>query len=161
MDIQKDKVVSIDYKLTDDSGQVLDTSEGREPLAYLHGHQNIVPGLEKALEGKSEGESLDVVVEPSEGYGEINQKLVQEVPRSQFPADADLQVGMMFRAQTNDGQERVFTIKDIGEEVVTVDGNHPLAGANLNFAVQIKSVREASEEELEHGHAHGAGGHQH
>lgn len=160
MQVQKHAVVTIDYKLTDPEGTLLDSSEGREPLAYIQGAGNIIPGLEKALEGKAAGENVDVVVAPEEGYGVRDDNLEQQVPGQLFEGVDDIQPGMQFRAQT-DGGVHIVTVKSVEGDQVTIDGNHPLAGVTLHFAVNVVDVREATEEELEHGHAHGEGGHQH
>ena len=158
--VGKDKVVSIDYTLTGAGGEVIDTSQGGEPLTYLHGSGNIIPGLERALEGKSAGDEVNAVVAPDQGYGQKNPGLVQPVPRSQFPGVTDIKVGMQFQAQTNHGP-RVVTVVGVDDNTVTVDANHPLAGETLNFAVRVVDVRDATQQELDHGHAHGPGGHQH
>ncbi len=150
MKIQANSVVAFDYTLTSDDGQVIDSSAGREPLVYLHGHGNIVPGLEKAMEGKESGDSFDTSVAPSEGYGEYREELVQEVPRSAFDGIDKVEPGMSFRAESNAGPMMVV-IRSVGDDTVTVDGNHMLAGQTLNFAVDIKSVRTASEEEITQG----------
>jgi FKBP-type peptidyl-prolyl cis-trans isomerase SlyD len=134
MQATKEKVVSINYTLTDDQGKVLDTSSGRGPLSYLHGAGNIIPGLENALEGKSVGDSLNVTVPPGEGYGERDPDLVQNVPRDRFPADANIEVGDQFQAQTPSGRQ-VVTVVDVQDDAVTVDANHPLAGQALHFDV--------------------------
>ena len=160
MQITADMVVSIDYTLTDDQGTVIDSSEGRGPLAYLHGKNNIIPGLENALEGKSKGDSLQVKVSPAEGYGERSDELTQEIPKQMFEGNDDIQVGMQFQTMTESGPQ-VVTVTKVDEETVTVDGNHPLAGENLNFDVTIVDIREASAEELDHGHVHGPEGHDH
>lgn len=161
MQIAENKVVFIHYTLTNQAGEVLDSSHGRgEPLGYLHGHGNIIPGLENALAGKGAGDKLDVTVEPAEGYGDRHEQLVQQVPREAFQGVDELQPGMQFQADTGMGP-RLFTITKVEDEQVTVDGNHPLAGETLSFAVEVTDVREASEEELEHGHVHGEGGHEH
>jgi FKBP-type peptidyl-prolyl cis-trans isomerase SlyD len=160
MQIAQDKVVMIHYTLRNDAGEVLDSSSGGEPLAYLHGQGNIIPGLEKALEGRQTGDSLSVSVEPAEGYGVRDDRLVQQVPRRQF-GGANVQPGMQFHAQTSQGQARVVTVMRIVGDMVTVDGNHPLAGQSLHFDVEVTGVRDASSEELEHGHVHGPGGHHH
>ncbi len=160
MQIAQDKVVLIHYTLRNDSGEVLDSSSGGDALAYLHGQGNIIPGLEKALEGKQAGYKLSVKVEPAEGYGQRDAQLVQQVPRRQF-GGANVQPGMQFHAQTSQGQNRVVTVKSIVGDMVTVDGNHPLAGENLHFDVEVTDVRDATAEELEHGHVHGPGGHHH
>jgi FKBP-type peptidyl-prolyl cis-trans isomerase SlyD len=153
-------VASFNYTLTNDAGEVLDSSEGREPLVYLHGKGNIVPGLEKEMTGKKAGDKFKVEVSPEEGYGVHNPGLVQEVPRDAFRGVNDLQPGMQFRAESDRGPMSVV-ITAIEGDKVTVDGNHPLAGATLHFAIEITEVREASVEEVLHGHVHGAGGHHH
>ena len=160
MQIAKNTVVAIDYTLTDDDGRVLDSSDGREPLSYLHGAGGIIPGLERELDGKSQGDQLEVSVTPDDGYGQRNEALRQDVPREQFAQIDDLSLGMQFRVDS-DGGPMIVTVVEIAEDVVTVDGNHPLAGVNLNFAVTVRDVRDATAEELEHGHAHGPGGHSH
>ena len=154
MQIAKDKVVAIDYTLKDDEGSVLDTSEGKQPLTYLHGASNIIPGLERALEGKSEGEAVSVRVEPGEAYGERRDELMQQVPRNMFQGVDELQVGMQFQASGQDGQETVVTVAAIEGDQVTVDANHPMAGVALNFDVTVREIREATEEEVAHGHSH-------
>ena len=160
MQIAKHTVASIDYTLTDDSGQVIDTSTGKGPMAYVHGVGGIIPGLERELEGKAAGDSMKVRVEPKDGYGERNEAAVQDVPRSQMPEGAEIQVGTQLQAQTEQGMH-VVTVVQVGEESVRLDANHPLAGVALNFEVTVVEVRAATEEEVEHGHVHGPGGHQH
>lgn len=158
-DIQNDQVVSFNYTLTDAEGTVIDKSEG-QPLVYLHGAGNIIPGLENALTGKNVGDKLTVHVPAAEGYGEYSAEMVQEVPRNMFQGVDNIEAGMQFQAQTDDGMQ-VVTVKEVTEESIFVDGNHPLAGQDLNFDVEIVEIRPASQEELDHGHVHGAGGHQH
>lgn len=160
MQVSKDKVVSIDYTLRDDQGQVLDTSSGREPLPYLHGAQNIIPGLEAALEGKRVGDTLSVTVLPADAYGERDAELVQDVPRDRFQGVSQIEPGMQFQAQTPQGR-RIVTVTKVDDQNVTVDANHPLAGQTLHFEVTVKDVRQATPEEVQHGHAHGPGGHHH
>jgi len=162
MQIAKDKVVKLEYTLKNPEGEVLDTSEGRQPLAYLHGRGAIIPGLETALDGKDEGESLQVTIEPDEGYGNRDDNLIQSVPRDKFEGVDEIKPGMQFTAQTQVGP-RVITVTDINDDdnTVTIDANHPLAGMTLNFDVAVVEVREATAEELEHGHVHGPGGHEH
>ncbi|MCL7745379.1 peptidylprolyl isomerase [Guyparkeria hydrothermalis] len=160
MQVQNDHVVSIDYTLKNDAGEVMDTSEQNGPLAYLHGHQNIIPGLEKALEEKSVGDSFTVSIEPAEAYGERDERMIQTVPRSMFQGVDEIEPGMRFQAQT-EGGVTVVTIKEVNGDEITLDGNHELAGETLHFDVEVKDVRPASEEEIEHGHVHGPGGHEH
>lgn len=159
--IAKDMVVQFNYTLTNDAGEQLDKSEAGAPLAYLHGHANIIPGLEKELEGKSAGESLKVTVEPAEAYGEYNEQMVQEVPREMFQGVDSIEAGMQFQAQGDAGQMQIVTVKAVEDDKVFVDANHPLAGQTLTFDVEIVEVRAATEDELSHGHAHGVGGHHH
>ncbi len=160
MDIQNNRVASIHYTLTDNDNNVIDSSEGSEPLAFLTGAQNIIPGLENALIGKSKGDELSVSIEPKDGYGEHIPGMVQQAPISAFEGIDDLAVGMRFQAETDQGPVPVRVVAVEGD-TVTVDGNHELAGVQLNFAVTVEDVREASAEELEHGHVHGPGGHHH
>lgn len=158
MNITQDKVVELDYKLTVD-GEVIDQSEPGEPLTYLHGHSNIIPGLEKALEGKTAGDALQVTVQPEEGYGERDEDNTDELDRADF--DDDIEVGATYYAQSEDGSVIPFTVLTVDGEKVTVDFNPPLAGMVLNFDVKVLNVRDATGEELEHGHAHAAGAHEH
>lgn len=161
MQIADKTVVSFDYTLTDPQGNTLDTSAGREPLVYLHGSGNIIPGLEAALTGKNVGDVLTVNVAAAEAYGERDEQLIQPVPRGQFPADMPIEVGQQFQARSPDGQARAVRVVKIDSENVTVDANHPLAGMPLKFDVKVTEIRAATEEELAHGHVHGIGGHQH
>lgn len=160
MSIQANAVVSIHYAVSDESGEQLDSSAGKDPLTYLHGANNIISGLEKALEGKDVGDQVQVNIPPEEAYGERMEQLVEAVPREAFGDVENLEVGMRFQAQTDKGEISVV-ITDIEDDQVTVDGNHPLAGKALNFDVEVSEVREATEEEIAHGHAHGAGGVEH
>ena len=153
MQLTRHKVVTIDYKLQDQTGSLIESSEGREPYSYIHGVGSTVPGLEAALEGKSVGAELKVSLPPDQAYGERDDALVQVVSRDNFKATGDLQPGMQFHAATEDGT-RVVTVTGIEGDDVTVDGNHPLAGATLTFEVSVRDVRDASEEELAHGHVH-------
>ena len=159
--IAANKAVSIDYTLTNDAGEVIDSSAGGAPLVYLHGAGNIIAGLEKALVGKQVGDELDVSVEPEEAYGEYSAELVAVLDRAMFEGVDELEVGMQFHASAPDGGMQVVTIRDIEGNDVTVDGNHPLAGQRLSFDVKVVQVREASPEEIAHGHIHGEGGHHH
>lgn len=160
MQIAENTAVAFHYTLTNDAGEVLDSSNGREPLAYLHGSGSIVPGLENAMEGRAIGDKFEVKVAPAEGYGEHHEGMVQAVPRSAFQGVDQIEVGMQFQASGPQGAMSV-TVTAVSDDEVTVDGNHPLAGQTLNFAIEVVSVREASAEEMAHGHIHGPGGHQH
>jgi len=155
--ITANKVASIHYTLKNDEGQILDSSEGQEPLAYLHGAQNLVPGLEKQLEGKTVGDKFSAVVEPEEAYGETDPSLIQELPRTMFGGVDTIEVGMEFHAETQNGRQVVEVI-EVEEDTVTINGNHPLAGARLNFDIEVTDIRDATEEELSHGHVHAPGG---
>ena len=160
MQIQKNKVVGIDYKLTDGSGKMIDSSENHGPLYYIHGTGSLIPGLETALEGKKSGENLKVKIAAKDGYGELNASLCQSVPRAQFESTEGLEIGMQFEVETDQG-ELIVTVTKIEGDTVTVDGNHPLAGMELHFDVTVKEIREAFAEELAHGHVHGEHGHHH
>ncbi len=157
--IAKDQVVSFHYTLTGENGEILDKSEG-EPLVYLHGAHNIIPGLERALEGKSVGDKVQVTVQPEDGYGEYQADLVQEVPRDMFQGVEHIEPGMQFQAQTDDGVS-VVVVKAVDDQSIVVDGNHPMAGQILNFDVEITDIRNATDQEKAHGHAHGPDGHHH
>ncbi len=146
MTISKDSVVSIEYTLTDSENEVLDSSEGTGPLEYLHGHNNLIPGLEKELNGKKAGDTFKTSVAAVDAYGEYQDELVVEVERSQFPDDVEITEGMQFEAGGPDGS-RVVTVTAVNESKVTVDANHPLAGEVLHFDVKVVSVREATEKE--------------
>ena len=159
MKIESGKVVSIDYKLTDNAGTVLDQSD-KEPLAYLHGKGNIISGLEEALEGKSSGDSLSVTIAPEKAYGVRDENKVMTVPREELKDVSEVKVGMQFQVQTPSGPA-LLTVAEVAPTTVKLDANHPLAGTTLNFDVTIRDIREASAEEMDHGHVHGAGGHQH
>jgi FKBP-type peptidyl-prolyl cis-trans isomerase SlyD len=160
MNIAENCVASIHYTLTDGEGKTIDTSEGQEPLAYLHGAGNIIPGLEKALLGKTVGDKFVVSIPAAEAYGVRDDSMVQELPSNMFSGIEKIEVGMEFHAETEHGLQVVTVTKVEGENVV-IDGNHPLAGVDLTFDVEVAEIRAASAEELEHGHAHGAGGHHH
>lgn len=161
MVVASDKVVLIHYTLTNDEGKVIDSSSGGDPLAYIHGHGNLIPGLERELEGQTSGAKLSVKIAPADGYGERDAALIQRVPKRSFGGVSNLQPGMQFQAQGSDGHARTVTVKSIQGDMVMIDGNHPLAGEHLNFEVEITEVRDATQEELEHGHVHGTGGHHH
>jgi FKBP-type peptidyl-prolyl cis-trans isomerase SlyD len=148
-----DKVVSIHYELSSSEGQVLDKS-GDEPLDYLHGHQNIVPGLEKQIQGKGEGDEFRAVVPPEEGYGKRDPNAQKSLPRSAFPEDTEVQPGMQFAAQGPDGNVIPLWVLEVKDDEVLVDLNHPLAGQTLTFDIKVAGVRDATSEEKEHGHVH-------
>ena len=160
MQISPNTVVAFHYTLTDDAGQVIDTSDGREPLTYLHGAGHIVPGLEKQMEGRAAGDKFVADVIPEEGYGAHHAELMQEVPRDAFPGVPDIQPGMQFQGRGPQGEISVTVTRVEGDKIF-IDGNHPLAGKALHFAIEVTAVREASADELAHGHVHGAGGHHH
>lgn len=152
--IQLNAVVGMHYTLKNDAGELLDSSDGGDALIFLHGHGNIIPGLEAAVAGMKVGDSKDVVVEPAEGYGEYRDDLIQEVPRSAFAGIDEIEVGMQFLADTEEGVTPI-TVTEVSAETITVDGNHELAGERLHFAVTIESIREATADEIAHGHIHG------
>jgi len=156
MEAAKNRVVTINYTLKDNDDQVIDSSEDREPLSYIHGVGQLIPGLEQALEGKEPGSEVSVSLNPEEGYGERDESMVLDVPREQFEGTDQVEPGMQFQAQTEDGM-RILTVLESGDQEVTVDANHPLAGVTLNFEVEVVEVRDADQEELEHGHIHGEG----
>jgi FKBP-type peptidyl-prolyl cis-trans isomerase SlyD len=159
VEIDAQKVVSIEYTLRDDKDQVIDSSEGKKPLAYLHGGGNIVPGLEKALTGKAAGDTIEVTLTPDEGYGQYDARLIQNVAVRKLP-QRKAAVGMRFRLDTSDGP-RAFTVISVKGDYAKLDGNHPLAGQTLHFKVKVVDVRDPTEEEIAHGHVHGEGGHEH
>ena len=161
MKIGKGSVVGIDYKLHLGDGEVVDASEPGEPLTYLHGEGQIVPGLESALEGLEVGSQKQVVVGPKEGYGEHDPDGIQTVPRNAFPANFTPEVGMTLTAEGPGGEVVPFSVQEVRPAEVVIDLNHPLAGKTLHFDVTVRGVREATDEEKEHGHAHGEGGHHH
>lgn len=154
MNIEKDKVVSMNYTLKNDQGEVLDTSDGREALAFIYGNGMIIPGLEKEMKGKAKGDSFSVTIPPAEGYGEYDEEAFVSVSKDNFQQDMELEVGMPVQAQQSDGSVQHFYIKQVADDTVTLDANHPLAGETLHFDVSIEDVRDASAEELDHGHVH-------
>jgi len=160
MNIADQSVVSMHYTLKDDKGDTVDSSAGREPLTFLQGAGNIIPGLEEALMGKKVGDKFKVSLPPEKGYGERDERLVQTIPKAQFQGAPTLQIGMQFQVNSPGGP-MILTITGINGDQVTVDGNSEMAGKNLHFEIEITHVREASEEEIEHGHVHGPGGHHH
>lgn len=154
MKIAANSVVAIHYTLTNEAGETLDSSANSEPLSYLHGNQGLIPGLEAELEGREAGDTFQVAVQPEEAYGRSNEALIQEVPLDALAQIENLTVGMQLQAQGPDGQVQTLLVEKIGDESATLNANHPLADQVLNFDVKVESVREASAEELEHGHAH-------
>ena len=161
MRISEQKVVTMNYEVADDQGQLIDRSEEGGPLAYIHGNGQLIPGLETALEGRGKGDKVAVDVPPEQGYGERDEKGVQTVARNQFDDSVEIEVGMQFEAQDDDEGHQIVTVAAVDGENITLDTNHPLAGKNLRFEVEILDVRDASAEELSHGHVHGPGGHDH
>lgn len=160
MKVTDNAVISIDYILKDDNGNIIDQSEKSDPLVYLHGASNIIPGLESALNGKTVGEIISVRVAPEDAYGVRDDEKQQAVPRNMF-GDEEVAVGAQYHAQGPDGQHLTVTVISVTDEEIVVDGNHPLAGMHLNFDVTVVDIRDATKEELEHGHVHGPGGHHH
>lgn len=160
MQLTKHKVATLNYTLKDKEDNILDASNDGS-FTYLHGAQNIIPGLENALEGKQAGDEINVVIDPEDAYGERSLEKIQRVPREMFPADVELEAGMQFNAAEPNGAPVIVTVTAIEAEEVVVDGNHPMAGIQLHFDVTLVEVRDASEEEIEHGHVHGPDGHHH
>ena len=160
MQIGDQKIVTLHYTLTDNDGKVIDRSDDGS-FAYLHGARNIIPGLENALAGKSAGEQVNVSIAPEEGYGARDDSMMQQVPKTMFEDGSQIAVGSQFHAQGPNGEMLIVTVMEVHDEHVVVDGNHPLAGVELNFDVTVVDVRDASAEEIEHGHAHGPEGHHH
>ncbi|MDR3606953.1 MAG: peptidylprolyl isomerase [Oligoflexia bacterium] len=159
--IKAGKVVELKYSLKNTKGEILDQADANDPFSYLHGAEQIVPGLESALEGLKVGDKKDVVVSPEEGYGPKSEELRLLVNRSQFPKDMDLKPGMSFEADTGGGHGMAFTVESVSGDKVQLDGNHPLAGETLHFAVEVLKVRDATDEEKDHGHSHSGDGHHH
>jgi len=157
MTIENQKVVSIDYTLTNDAGDVIDKSEQGQ-FSYLHGSGNIIPGLEAALNEKSIGHTINITIPAAEGYGVKDDSLIQAVTRDMFGEVENIEVGMQFHAEDPSGDNLVITVTEVDGDNVTIDGNHPLAGVNLTFDVSVVAIREASKEEIEHGHPHEEGG---
>ncbi len=160
MQVKKHKVATINYVLTDEEGNTIDQSNDGN-FAYIHGTNSIIPGLENAIEGKKAGDKMDVSIAPGDAYGERHLENIQKVSRSMFPPDMELQTGMQFQAQAAEGQPIILTITSIEGDEVVVDGNHPLAGKQLNFSVEVVDVRDATETEIQHGHVHGSGDEDH
>ena len=161
MKVGKDKVVLMHYTLKNDAGDVIDSSDGADPLPFLQGHGNIIPGLESALEGSKVGDKLDVSIKPEEGYGERMKDAIQEIPSSALQGVDKVKVGMQLQSQDKDGNAFLVSVTKIEDDKITVDGNHPLAGQTLHFSVSIESIRKAGAEELSHGHVHADGNHHH
>ena len=160
MKIAEGKVASIDYTLTNDNGDVLDSSSGREPLAYIHGLGGLIPGLEKELDGKTKGDQFIAIIPPDQAYGIRDESMRQDIPVESFQDPKELVVGAQFQVQNGD-HVHVATVLEVGEKTAKLDMNHPLADMTLHFDVEVMDVREPTKEELEHGHVHGAGGHHH
>lgn len=161
MQISKNKVVTLEYVLKDIDGAIIDQSSGDESFVFIQGIGGIIPGLESALDGKQADDALNITIEPDEAYGQREESLLAEVPIDQFDDAGEIKEGIQFQTASEDGTARVVTVIKIEDGIVTVDGNHPLAGKPLNFDVKVLDVRDATEEELEHGHVHGSGGHHH
>jgi len=161
MQIADNKVVVIDYTLTNDEGETIDSSSGSDPLAFIFGTGHIIPGLEDALAGKESGDKFSVRIAPEDGYGKRLEELTQVVPRDMFEGVDEIEVGMQFHAESGNGQMHVITVTAIDGDQLTVDGNHALADVHLNFDIEVLEVREPTKEEKDHGHAHGTGGYQH
>jgi len=162
MKITADKATSINYTLNDSDGKLIDECKDSS-FIYLHGHGNIIPGLESALEGRATGETFDLVIEPADAYGEYNSAITQVIDRAAFGEEA-IEVGMQFNAEGDDGEPVLITISKVNGEEITIDGNPPLAGVTLHYNVEVMAVRDATKEELEHGHIHAHGescGHAH
>lgn len=158
MQIEKYRAVVLNYVARDDSGEVIDSSDVDGPIRYIHGTEDLIPGLENALEGREQGEKLSVNVPMNEAYGPRDEKLVEAVPRVNFEGVADITPGMKFQTEMDDGTPMIVTVTVVDNKQVTVDGNHPLAGKNLSFELEIVEVRDATSEEIEHGHVHEDGG---
>src|SRR3569623_1278483 len=162
MKVENNKVVSFHYSVSDDSGETVDSSRERgEPLTILAGHGNIIPGLEKALEGRAVGDSFKVTIPTAEAYGARNEDMVQRVPKKYFQQGDRLKTGDVTVLALKEGGHRVVTVRKVGMTTIDVDLNHPMAGKDLDFEVEITEIRDASEEEIAHRHVHGPGGHHH
>lgn len=159
--IAKNQVVSFHYTLKDKEGKQIDSSVGGDPMLYLHGHGNIVPGLEAEMESKKVGDKLKVHVPPEKGYGQYDSERRFCIERSHLPADVELQPGMVLELHAEDGEHLMAAIVAVDKKLIEVDANHPMAGVDLHFEVEIMAIRSASPEEIEHGHVHGPGGHHH
>ena len=158
--IGKHSVVSIHYTLKEDAGEVMDSSEGAEPLVYLHGENNLIPGLESELQGKVTGAKFVATIAAKDAYGEVSEEFVQTIKKDMFQDVDSVEVGMTFVSQGEGGQQRQVRVTTVEGEEVTIDANHPMAGKTLHFDVEVVAVREATDQETEHGHVH-QGGHDH
>lgn len=156
--ITKNTIVSLGYRLTNAEGQELDKADSSQPLSYLHGHRQIVPGLENALEGMLVGDKKEVSLSPEEGYGQIIPDLRLKLPRTQFPEEMEIAPGLQFEANLGDNRHTFTIIGEEGDDV-KIDGNHPLAGQSLNFSVEVLAIRPATDEEIQHGHSHDGDSH--
>jgi len=160
MKVEKDYVVSIHYTLKDDNKNTIDSSANGDPLVYIQGMGHIIPGLESALDGKAKGEQFSVTIQPEQAYGPRSEEKIQNVPKTEFQDAETITEGMQLKADTDHGP-LIFTVIEVRENDIVLDGNHPLAGTTLNFEVEVHDVRKATAEELSHGHVHGEGGHHH
>ncbi len=161
MAIAPNKVVTMNFTLKDDEGNILDTTESDGPFSYLSGNNMVLPKLEEAVSGMLIGTKKNIKLTAADGYGNYNEQIVQVVGRENFPQDFELEVGMSYMASSPEGAQMPFVITEVRDEDVTIDFNHPLAGKNLNFDIELLDVREATAEELSHGHVHGPDGHHH
>lgn len=155
------KVIRFDYTLSDNDGEVIDSTEGQEPLAFIYGSAALKPALREQMEGRQSGDSFQVTVQPEDGYGLRDESLIREVGRDMFGDIEQIEAGMLFQTANAGGATEMVTVVAVGDDTVTVDHNHPLAGVTLNFAIDVIEVRDATQEEISHGHVHGPGGHQH
>jgi len=160
VNIEKDCVVTANFRLFDGNGELVDSSEVGGPLTYLHGAEELLPGLEVALAGHAVGDNLTVELKPDEAFGQWDESLVDKAPRANFPGIEDIEPGMRFQTEMDDGAPMIVTVTDVDDEWVTVDGNHELAGKHLRFELEVTDVRKATDEEISHGHVHGPDGHQ-
>lgn len=161
MSLEANKVISFKYTLKDDKGTVIDSTLNKDPLAFISGSNQILPKLEETLNGMLIGGKKNVKLNAVEAYGEYDEKAIQNIKKDQFPTEAKLEVGMSYLANSPDGKQMPFTITEVKAEEITVDFNHPLAGKKLEFDVELVDKRDATPEEIQHGHVHGLGGHQH
>ncbi len=155
--IGQNSVVSMHYTLKNDDGEILDSSEGKTPLVYLHGANNLIPGLEAELAGKSTGAAFNASIPPAQAYGEFNEDFIQVISKSMFEGVESIEVGMSFVAQGEGGAQRQVRVTEVNGEDITIDANHPLAGQTLHFEVEVVDVREGTPQEIEHGHVHAGG----